>query len=84
MVMLKSRSLSYCKGCWKSIKTSSCCNYSSAQRVLSRSTLDEPMDPSNYLHLKGVLIYLTKARPDIQTAVSFGAMHLVNLTRGRL
>ena len=39
------------------------------------------MDPSDYLHLKGALIYLTKSRPEIQTAVSFGATHSVNPTR---
>ena len=47
----------------------------------SRSTLKEPMDPSDYLHLEGALIYHTKSRPDIQTAVSFGATHSVNPTR---
>ena len=40
------------------------------------------MDPSDYLHLKGALIYLTKSQPEIQTAVSFGATHSVNPTRG--
>ena len=40
------------------------------------------MDPSAYLHLEGALIYLTKSRPDIQTAVSFGATHAVTPTRG--
>ena len=39
------------------------------------------MDPSDYLHLKGALIYLTKSQPEIQTAVSFGATHSVNPTR---
>ena len=40
------------------------------------------MNPSDYLHLEGALIYLTKSRPDIQTAVSFGATHSVNPTWG--
>ena len=40
------------------------------------------MDPSDYLHFEGALIYLTKSRTDIQTAVSFGATHSINPTRG--
>ena len=48
----------------------------------SRSVNEEPMDPSAYLHLEGALIYLTKSRPDIHTAVSFGATHSVTPTRG--
>jgi hypothetical protein len=32
-----------------------------------------PMDQTKYLHLLGALIYITKSRPDIATAVSFGA-----------
>ena len=50
--------------------------------VNSRSDDNQPMDSSEYLHLEGALIYLTKSRPDIQTAVSFGATHSVNPTRG--
>ena len=48
----------------------------------SRSINEEPMDPAAYLHLEGALIYLTKSRPDIHTAVSFGATHSVTPTRG--
>jgi hypothetical protein len=48
----------------------------------SKSADSTPMDVSEYLHLEGALIYLTKSRPDIQTAVSFGATHSVNPTRG--
>jgi Reverse transcriptase (RNA-dependent DNA polymerase) len=40
------------------------------------------MDRSEYLHLVGALLYLTKSRPDIQTAVSFGATHSAAPTRG--
>lgn len=55
----------------------------SPQRTItSRSERDDPMDPSEYLHLEGALIYLTKSRPDIHTAVSFGATHSVTPTRG--
>ena len=49
---------------------------------VSRSTNEEPIDPAAYLHLEGALIYLTKSRPDIYTAVSFGATHSVTPTRG--
>ena len=48
----------------------------------SHSTNAEPMEPSAYLHLEGALIYLTKSRPDIHAAVSFGASHSVTPTRG--
>ncbi len=47
----------------------------------SKSSDHTPIDVSEYLHLEGALIYLTKSRPDIQTAVSFGATHSVNPTR---
>ncbi len=47
----------------------------------SKSDCNEPMDSSDYLHLEGALIYLTKSRPDIHTAVSFGATHSVSPTR---
>jgi hypothetical protein len=37
-------------------------------------TPDSPaVDPTQYLSLLGLLMYLTKSRPDIMTAVSFGA-----------
>ena len=55
----------------------------SPQRMpASKSVNEEPMDPTSYLHLEGALIYLTKSRPDIHTAVSFGATHSVTPTRG--
>ena len=55
----------------------------SPQRLpISHATNAEPMEPSAYLHLEGALIYLTKSRPDIHTAVSFGATHSVTPTRG--
>lgn len=41
-----------------------------------------PMERTEYLHLLGALIYLTKSRPDITTAVSFGATHSVHPTQG--
>lgn len=41
-----------------------------------------PFDRTAYLHLLGALIYLTRSRPDIATAVSFAATHAVNPTQG--
>jgi len=41
-----------------------------------------PMNQTDYLHLLGALIYLTKSRPDISTAVSFAAVHAAAPTRG--
>ena len=38
-----------------------------------QDTDSTPIDQSKYLHLLGALIYITKSRPDIATAVSFGA-----------
>ena len=55
----------------------------SAQRSPSTWSRDAtPMDQSEYLHLEGALIYLTKSRPDIQTAVSFGATFSASPTQG--
>ena len=39
------------------------------------------MDKAAYLHLVGALLYLTKSRPDMQTAVSFAATHSAATTR---
>jgi len=50
-------------------------------KVEFQSTDLTVMDKSAYLHLVGALLYLTKSRPDIQTAVSFGATHSANPTR---
>jgi hypothetical protein len=53
------------------------------QRALASMILDEtPMNQTEYLHLLGALIYLTKSRPDIATAVSFGATHAAKPTYG--
>ena len=54
------------------------------QRVmpLGNDTDDELMSQGDYLHLEGALIYLTKSRPDISTAVSFGATHSAYPTYG--
>ena len=41
------------------------------------------MDSRQYLHLLGSLIYLTKSRPEISTAVSFAARHGVSPTVGQ-
>ena len=41
-----------------------------------------PVDRLKYLHLLGALIYLTLSRPDIATAVSFGATHSVSPSEG--
>jgi hypothetical protein len=50
--------------------------------VEAQSTDASPMSQHEYLHLQGALIYLTKSRPDIMTAVSFGATHSAKPTRG--
>lgn len=55
----------------------------SPQRALAfQSTDDTPMDPGDYLHLLGSLIYLVKSRPDIATAVSFAATYSSQPTTG--
>ena len=54
------------------------------QRPLdSQDSNDSPFDSTEYLHLLGSLIYLTKSRPEIATAVSFGARHGSSPTRGQ-
>jgi len=55
----------------------------SPQRLTHLQDNDQtPMDQTEYLHLLGALIYLTKSRPDISTAVSFGSVHAAKPTRG--
>ena len=46
-----------------------------------QSTDSSSFDRTQYLHLVGALLYLCKSRPDIQTAVSFGATHSAAPTR---
>ena len=41
---------------------------------------DTPINRKTYLHLLGELMYLTKSRPDIQVAISFGATKSVSPT----
>jgi hypothetical protein len=56
---------------------------SSPQRQTDfQSKDDEPISQTTYLHLLGALIYLTKSRPDISTAVSFAATHSAKPTQG--
>ena len=47
-----------------------------------QSTDATPIPQTEYLHLLGALIYLTKSRPDIATAVSFAATFSAHPTRG--
>ena len=49
----------------------------------SEETWDtSPVDRKQYLSLLGALIYLTKSRPDIATAISFAASHSISPTAG--
>ena len=53
------------------------------QSNMNKDDWDEkPMNRTKYLHLLGALLYLTRSRPDIATAVSFGATHAVSPTEG--
>ena len=45
---------------------------------------DEPVDSKIYLSLVGMLLYLTKSRPDIMTATSFAATNASKPTRHNL
>ena len=83
MEMSNWHSQSFSRVCSKSIRKNHRAREPlSPQRLqATHSTNAEPMQPSAYLHLEGALIYLTKSRPDIHTAVSFGATHSVTPTR---
>ena len=51
------------------------------QSNISEENLDlTPFDRTKYLSLLGALIYLTKSRPDIATAISFAGTHSVKPT----
>jgi hypothetical protein len=56
----------------------------SPQRVTDRLLIEnsEEIGRTEYLHLLGALIYLTKSRPDIATAVSFCACYSAKPTIG--
>jgi hypothetical protein len=55
----------------------------SPQRLAHLQSSDTtPMDQTDYLHLLGALIYITKSRPDIATAVSFASVHASRPTLG--
>jgi hypothetical protein len=56
----------------------------SPQRVHDEEAVSQsaPMDQTEYLHLLGSLIYLTKSRPEIATAVSFSATYAAKPTTG--
>jgi KUP system potassium uptake protein len=56
---------------------------SAPQRLIHMQTDDTtPMEQTKYLHLLGALIYITKSRPDIATAISFAAVFAAKPTLG--
>ena len=57
----------------------------SPQRKKEMQSDDEtPISQTEYLRLLGILNYLTKTRPEISTACSFGATHSAHPTRGNM
>jgi hypothetical protein len=56
--------------------------FSAPQRIVDTALVESstPIDITKYLHLLGGLIYLTKSRPDIMTAVSFAATYAAKPT----
>jgi len=44
-------------------------------------TVDEPVEQREYLHLLGMLMYMTHSRPDIQTALSYASTKNTNPTK---
>jgi Reverse transcriptase (RNA-dependent DNA polymerase) len=55
----------------------------SPQRLAHLQSSDStPIDQTDYLHLLGALIYITKSRPDIATAVSFSSVYASKPTAG--